>query len=92
MDLQNNGNQKKYTVNRGSSGDISISKPVCALFVMGAIVLAAVAAVITYFLAPSCSGHSLPASLTRGRARIEEDEPSVKYISLPRSVVPVHYR
>ncbi|KAK9737676.1 Peptidase M1 N-terminal domain [Popillia japonica] len=92
VDLQNNGNQKKYTVNRGSSGDISISKPVCALFVMGAIVLAAVAAVITYFLAPSCSGHSLPASLTRGRARIEEDEPSVKYISLPRSVVPVHYR
>lgn len=96
-DLENNSSQKKYTVNRGSSGDISISRPVCALFVMGALLLAAVAAVITYFLVPGCDGNSLPESLTRSTQRIlndptATDELTSKYVRLPRTLEPTHYR
>ncbi|XP_022904718.1 aminopeptidase N-like isoform X2 [Onthophagus taurus] len=90
-ELENNSNQKKYTVNRHPKGNISISKPACAVFVMAALLLAAIAAVITYFLVPNCDGHSLPESLTKLDEEKLPEETTINYTRLPRSIQPTHY-
>ncbi|XP_025830686.1 puromycin-sensitive aminopeptidase-like protein isoform X1 [Agrilus planipennis] len=84
-ELENNSNQKKYTVNRTSKGDLVISKIVCGLLVLLAMILIALAALLTYFLLPYCPNEATPEAL---RKAVVKDGPA----RLPRSIQPLHYR
>lgn len=63
-----NPHVKKYNVSgaQNSSGRLRISKLVCFFLVMGAILLAVLAALAVYFFAPhECDASSAPAALTK---------------------------
>ena len=87
-ELENNSSQTKYTINKSPKGQLQISRPVCALFVMGAIVLAAVAATIAYFLSSRCNSNTLPEALTEITDKIDLID---KYVKLPTNIEPLHY-
>lgn len=103
VDLENNGNQKKYTVNRRTEGRVVISKPLCALMAIGALLLAILVGLLVFFFVPRCWADT-PESLTKnGDSLVTND-----YVSkttqiglkeaggiderLPRSIEPTHYR
>ncbi|XP_063912538.1 aminopeptidase N-like isoform X2 [Zophobas morio] len=74
-DLENNSNQKKYTVNRKPEG-LVIPKSLCALMAIGALLLAVLVGLLVFFLVPRCSEAILPqASDSRqsGDFRVSDD-------------------
>ncbi|CAG9772621.1 unnamed protein product [Ceutorhynchus assimilis] len=90
-DLENNTNQKKYTVNRPSGSSLVISKALCTLMAIGALLLAVLVGLVVFFLVPrGCNGEaSSPlASL------VQQEQPSSKNEvneRLPRSIRPLQY-
>ncbi|VEN41546.1 unnamed protein product [Callosobruchus maculatus] len=97
-ELENNSNQKKYTVNRGRpSKSVVISRPLCILMGIGALLLAILVGLVVFFLVPrGCSaGEETPSALTKavdtvlGGLRKSEDDVDER---LPRSIRPTHYR
>lgn len=87
MDLENNSSQKKYTVNKVPKGHLVISKLLCALMGLGALLLIAAAAALTFFLLPKCSNaepEPLLSNLQSVDIHIDK--------RLPRSIEPIHYR
>ncbi|XP_030759010.1 aminopeptidase N-like isoform X1 [Sitophilus oryzae] len=98
LDLENNSSQKKYTVNQNNSKGLVISKPLCTLMAIGALLLAVLAGLVVFFLVPrGCSGtgEGPMASLMK-----KEGESSIMMDNLldevnerlPRSIKPLHYR
>lgn len=88
VDLENNSSQKKYTVNKVPKGHLVISKLLCCLMALGALVLIALAAVATFFLLPKCAS-------AKPEALVTDFKPSIDtHIDkrLPRSIEPQHYR
>lgn len=53
VDLDNNFNGRKYTVN-SSNSKISIPRSICALLTVAAILLAVLSALIVFLLVPRC--------------------------------------
>ncbi|XP_060526874.1 aminopeptidase N-like isoform X2 [Cylas formicarius] len=100
-DLENNSNQKKYTVNRGGDkGGLVISKPLCTLMAIGALLLAILAGLVVFFLVPrGCAGDDVhPQALQKhqpvvedGESRLQPDSEEVEE-RLPRDLMPTHYR
>ncbi|KAJ8960400.1 hypothetical protein NQ318_013680 [Aromia moschata] len=79
-DLENNHNQKKYTINRIPGGKLEISRLLCVLLIIGTILLAILIGLLAYFLIPAnCTEDKLIAN-----NEIED--------RLPRNVEPTHYR
>ncbi|CAH0553257.1 unnamed protein product, partial [Brassicogethes aeneus] len=90
VDLENNSNQKKYTVNQNSGkGGLYISKPLCTLMAIGAVLLALLVGLVVFFLVPrtECSAIETVENLTKDNLfKAEEiDE------RLPRNVIPYYY-
>ncbi|ERL90492.1 hypothetical protein D910_07840, partial [Dendroctonus ponderosae] len=95
VDLENNTNQKKYTVNRPKGKSLVISRALCTLMAIGALLLAVLVGLVVFFLVPrGCSADSNNAvgSLVRKEnvklATSPEDEIDER---LPRSIKPVQY-
>ncbi|EEZ99339.1 aminopeptidase N-like protein [Tribolium castaneum] len=105
VDLENNTNQKKYTVNR-EPGGLVIPKSLCALMAIGALLLAIlVGLLVFFFVVPRCSQASdtRPSDLRVGDDGLPSisdeisltkiDSPSLELDErLPRSLEPTHYR
>lgn len=89
MDLENNSSQKKYTVNKVPKGHLVISKLLCFLMALSALILIALAAGLTYFLLPQCT-EAKPETLMTEPKSIEALTNIHK--RLPRSIDPSHYR
>lgn len=97
VDLENNSNQKKYTINRSSGRGLVISKPLCVLMAIGALLLAVLVGLIVFFLVPRyCNAEKSPEALVKNQASdatpvavINEDDVDER---LPRSIEPTHYR
>lgn len=97
MDLENNSNQKKYTINRSSGKGLVISRPLCALMAIGALLLAVLVGLIVFFLVPRyCNGEETPQALVKNQGNeathatiISNDDVDER---LPRSIEPTHYR
>ncbi|XP_018579251.1 aminopeptidase N isoform X2 [Anoplophora glabripennis] len=99
VDLENNSNQKKYTINRSSGKGLVISKPLCVLMAIGALLLAVLVGLIVFFLVPRyCNGEETPEALVKNQGiseatstalSIEDDSVDER---LPRSIEPTHYR
>lgn len=97
VDLENNSNQKKYTINRSSGKGLVISKPLCALMAIGALLLAVLVGLIVFFLVPRyCNGEETPEALVKNQESETTQAPSVVHDDvderLPRSIEPTHYR
>ncbi|XP_076258416.1 aminopeptidase N-like isoform X2 [Rhynchophorus ferrugineus] len=101
MDLENNSSQKKYTVNQNNDKGLVISKALCTLMAIGAILLAMLVGLIVFFLVPrGCSGDAQTptASLIQNNTPTD-NEPKMFHDSsgvsplerLPRSIKPIHY-
>ncbi|KAG5885710.1 hypothetical protein JTB14_037730 [Gonioctena quinquepunctata] len=92
VDLENNSNQKKYTINRSSGKGVVISKPLCVLMAIGALLLAILVGLVVFFLVPRyCNGEKPPEALTKTlpKAEVVLNEVDER---LPRSIEPSHYR
>lgn len=90
-DLENNSNQKKYTVNKTSGKKLVISKPLCTLMAIGAILLAVLVGLVVFFVVPrECNREKSPESLT---SKVLEQEVFKEVDErLPRRIEPTHYR
>ncbi|KAF7277517.1 hypothetical protein GWI33_006957 [Rhynchophorus ferrugineus] len=101
MDLENNSSQKKYTVNQNNDKGLVISKALCTLMAIGAILLAVLVGLIVFFLVPrGCSGDAQTptASLIQNNTptdngpKMFHDSSGVSPLErLPRSIKPIHY-
>lgn len=91
-DLENNSNQKKYTINKSPGKKLVISKPLCTLMAIGAILLAVLVGLVVFFLVPrECNEDKSPESLTsKVLNNINIDKEVDERLS--RKVVPTHYR
>ncbi|XP_050293871.1 aminopeptidase N-like isoform X2 [Anthonomus grandis grandis] len=92
-DLENNSHQKKYTVNQPAGKNLIISKPLCTLMAIGALLLAILAGLVVFFLVPrGCDGINSSrsvASLTQKEdIRMSANEVDER---LPRSIKPLKY-
>lgn len=83
MELENNSNQNKYTVNESPKGGVTLSKLALFLMALGVILLIALAIGLTILLYPS-SCESAPEALTQKSAIVAT--------RLPTSLEPLHYR
>ncbi|XP_050507051.1 aminopeptidase N-like isoform X3 [Diabrotica virgifera virgifera] len=64
-DLENNSNQKKYTVNQNGKQGVVIPRSLCALMAIGALLLAILVGLIVFFLVPrDCHATKSPQALT----------------------------
>ncbi|KAL1506799.1 hypothetical protein ABEB36_006093 [Hypothenemus hampei] len=93
-ELENNSNQKKYTVNHPPGKNVVVSRPLCTLMAIGAILLAVLVGLVVFFLVPRhCNGHSnQAASLVQKDARLLESSPEHQINErLPRNIRPLHY-
>ncbi|XP_072384886.1 aminopeptidase N-like isoform X3 [Diabrotica undecimpunctata] len=64
-DLENNSNQKKYTVNQNDKKGLVIPRSLCALMAIGALLLAILVGLIVFFLVPrDCHATKSPQALT----------------------------
>lgn len=91
VDLENNSNSKKYTINESApKGKLLISKVCCCLLAMGAIVLAALAALAVYMLLPVCAETTPEALTTQPKSILKEAV--VANARLPRALEPTHYK
>ncbi|KAF5279560.1 hypothetical protein FQR65_LT03382 [Abscondita terminalis] len=82
-ELESNGNQSKYTVNRKPSSGITLSKLTIVLMALGALLLIALAVGLTILLYPHCST-AAPEALTNAV------RPTAT--RLPTNLSPSHYR
>ncbi|KAJ8921422.1 hypothetical protein NQ315_003040 [Exocentrus adspersus] len=98
VDLENNSNQKKYTINRTSHRGLVISRPLCALMAIGALLLALLVGLLVFFLLPRyCTSEETPEALVKSEtsdARVFAADAVVEDVDerLPRSLEPTHYR
>ncbi|CAH1155226.1 unnamed protein product [Phaedon cochleariae] len=68
VDLENNTNQKKYTINQPNHKGLVISRPLCALMAVGALLMALLAGLVVFFLVPRyCDGQTAPEAITEPR-------------------------
>lgn len=88
-ELENNSNQTKYIVNEPPKGSLVIPKWLCALFVLGAILLAVLAAVAVYFLAPWAT--CLIEGSTPAAAYTEDIKRPLINMRLSNSIEPISY-
>lgn len=108
VDLENNTNQKKYTVNR-KPGGLVIPKSLCALMAIGALLLAILVGLLVFFLVvPRCSDasdsrpsdlrvgddglYSSPSLLPDGNNYYKPSTLVEIDERLPRNIEPTHYR
>ncbi|XP_056640007.1 aminopeptidase N-like isoform X2 [Diorhabda sublineata] len=101
-DLENNSNQKKYTVNRNGKHGVVIPKALCVLMVIGALLLAILVGLIVFFVVPRyCDQEKLPAvstnqqtsSVNNSPEKIEESAVGHEIDErLPKNVEPTHYK
>ncbi|XP_074039216.1 aminopeptidase N isoform X3 [Leptinotarsa decemlineata] len=93
VDLENNKNQKKYTVNENKGKKVVISKPLCVLMAIGALLLAVLVGLVVFFLVPRyCNGEKPPEALTETQIPETYDKADEVDERLPRSIEPTHYR
>lgn len=104
VDLENNSNQTKYTVNRKPGGFV-ISKPLCVLMAIGTILLAVLVGLIVFFIVPRCSEALAASSQIQNSGDIHVSDNVLASLSkfpkveikevderLPRSIEPTHYQ
>ncbi|KAK4881197.1 hypothetical protein RN001_004516 [Aquatica leii] len=82
-ELESNGNQNKYTVNRKPNSGVTLSKLTLALMALGALLLIALAVGLTILLYPHC-GDAAPEAFTHAVQPVAE--------RLPTNLAPIHYR
>ncbi|CAG9861766.1 unnamed protein product [Phyllotreta striolata] len=100
VDLENNSSQKKYTVNQSNNKGLVISKPLCLLMGIGALLLAILVGLVVFFLVPQyCNGEKPPEALThvqtssdnvKVESKADDDDDDIDE-RLPRSIEPRHY-
>lgn len=77
-DLENNSNQKKYTVNQNGKHGVVVPKALCVLMAIGALLLAVLVGLIVFFLVPRyCDGEKVPETLPHEDTNIQQNPPQV---------------
>lgn len=97
VDLENNSSQKKYTVNHPKrNSNLTISKALCTLMAIGAILLAVLVGLIVFFTVARCNQDNnsfnntdIPEALIYNNMLLNKEN-SVDE-RLPTNVWPLHY-
>ncbi|XP_066252731.1 aminopeptidase N-like isoform X1 [Euwallacea similis] len=95
VDLENNSHQKKYTVNQPPGKNVMISRSLCALMAIGALLLAVLVGLVVFFLVPrECgaeSSNALASLVRKDDGKLSSNSNTEISERLPRSIKPLQY-